>query len=81
MKDFFRNRLALAAQITVLVAQVIGIGIALDAKASDSSEAKLAQEVMDYRLQIQQRARGAIKMTQTETKSDLEVKLNQEESS
>jgi len=76
MKEFIRNRLVLAAQITLVIVQVIGIGIALDAKANDSSATKLAQEVVDYRIEIQQRTRSAITMAQVETIDDLEVKLD-----
>ncbi|MBT8444041.1 MAG: hypothetical protein HKN81_01770 [Gammaproteobacteria bacterium] len=81
MKDFIIKRLALAAQITLVVAQVAGIVYALEARASDSSPELLAQEVIDYRIEIQQRAGGAVIMTQSETIDALETKLNIEESS
>jgi len=81
MKDFIIKRLALAAQIALVVAQVAGLLYALQANASDSSPNLLAQEVIDYRIEIQQRAGGAVKMTQAYIAGQLETKLNQEESS
>lgn len=81
MKDFIIKRLALAAQITLVVAQVAGIVYALEAKASDSSPELLAQEVINYRVEIRQRAGGAVKMTQAVVAGQLETKLNKEESS
>lgn len=81
MKDFIIKRLALAAQITLVVAQVAGLLYALQAKASDTSPKLLAQEVIDYRIEIQQRAGGAVKMTQADIAGQLETKLIKAESS
>ncbi|MFW2405232.1 MAG: hypothetical protein ACN4GT_10730 [Gammaproteobacteria bacterium] len=81
MKDFIIKRFALAAQVTIVIAQVAAIVYALDAKASDTSPEVLAQEVTDYRVEIQQRAGGAVKMTQADIASQLATKLNNEEPS
>ena len=81
MKDFIIKRLALTAQITLVIAQVAGIVYALEARASDSSPELLTQEVIDYRFEIQQRAGGAVKMTQADVASQLETKLQKEETS
>lgn len=88
MKDKIRDRLLLAAQFTILLAQIAGIAFAsIQLAQADSGMTISATRPVthdgtaEYRNEIQARARVAVWQTRFNAMSNLGLKLNNEQPS